>query len=113
MRRDFRPCSGASTSSCPAFVHPSNELCHFRHSSTNASSQEQKPAEAASSPDTSTEGPSQAEQKSDVDIKQMLELNAKLSEDVSEFKVNVSELSIDVLHLVSTGMVIDDVIEIG
>ena len=79
-----------------AFVPSSHELCHCRHSSTSASSQEQKPAEAAASPNASAAGPSQAEQKSDVDIKQLLELNEKLTEDVSDFKVNaVSALSID------------------
>ncbi|CAF2059224.1 unnamed protein product [Rotaria magnacalcarata] len=60
----------------------------FRYSSTNTASQEQKQSEAASpsSSNETTENKSQTEQKSDVDLKQLLEQNTKLNEDVNEFK---------------------------
>jgi len=67
------------------FMNASRLSSVFRHSSTNASSQEQKPTETppANQP---VENQTQTEQKSDIDVKQLLEQNAKLSEDVNEFK---------------------------
>ncbi|CAF0835488.1 unnamed protein product [Adineta ricciae] len=58
----------------------------FRHSSTNPSPQEQKPDETAATSNPSVENTSQPEQKSDVNVKQLQEQNAKLTEDVNEFK---------------------------
>jgi len=76
------------------FMNASRLSSIFRHSSTNTSSQEQKqnettaapPPPSSSTPNQPVENQSQTEQKSDVDVKQLLEQNAKLSEDVNEFK---------------------------
>jgi len=72
------------------FIHVSRFSSVLRHSSTSTSSQEQKANETSPPPPSSSnqtvENQSQTEQKSDIDVKQLLEQNAKLSEDVNEFK---------------------------
>ena len=62
----------------------------YRYSSTNTSAQEQKPNEATSSPNTNAENSAQSEQKPDVDVKQLLEQNAKLNEDINDYKVRIT-----------------------
>ncbi|CAF2971275.1 unnamed protein product [Rotaria sp. Silwood2] len=69
------------------FVNASRLSSVFRYSSTNTSSQEQKQNETTTSSSNQTvENQTQTEQKPDVDVKQLLEQNAKLNEEISEFK---------------------------
>ncbi|CAF1303780.1 unnamed protein product [Adineta steineri] len=69
------------------FVNASRLSTVFRYASTNSSAQEQKQNETTpSSADQPIENQTQTEQKSNVDLKQLQEQNAKLTEDANEFK---------------------------
>ncbi|CAF0901815.1 unnamed protein product [Rotaria sordida] len=86
--------SRTSVFSRSTFMNASRLSSVFRYSSTNTSSQEQKQNETTTT--TTTASPSssnqtaatqsQSEQKSDVDVKQLLEQNTKLNEEINEFK---------------------------
>ncbi|CAF1376279.1 unnamed protein product [Adineta steineri] len=69
------------------FMNASRLSTVFRYASTNSSAQEQKQNETTpSSADQPIENQTQTEQKSNVDLKQLQEQNAKLTEDANEFK---------------------------